>query len=77
MHLKSLLLYFGILQNADMVFERCFVPDSARLPRVNSFKDTKIFYILKNLITFQKTLKVIIGFIMLILQMLKYRRITA
>jgi len=28
------------LQNADMVFERCFVPDSARLPGVDSFKDT-------------------------------------
>ncbi|KAI8474954.1 MAG: acyl-CoA dehydrogenase NM domain-like protein [Monoraphidium minutum] len=28
------------VQNADMVFERCFVPDSARLPGVTSFKDT-------------------------------------
>ena len=28
------------VQNADMTFERCFVPDSARLPGVESFKDT-------------------------------------
>ena len=28
------------LQNADMTFTQCFVPDSARLPGVNSFKDT-------------------------------------
>lgn len=28
------------MQNADMTFERCFVPDSARLPGVDSFKDT-------------------------------------
>lgn len=28
------------VQNADMLFERCFVPDSARLPGVTSFKDT-------------------------------------
>jgi hypothetical protein len=28
------------VQNADFVFERCFVPDSARLPGVDSFKDT-------------------------------------
>lgn len=28
------------VQNADMVFERCFVPDSARLPGVTGFKDT-------------------------------------
>lgn len=28
------------VQNADMVFEECFVPDSARLPGVNSFQDT-------------------------------------
>ncbi len=31
---------FRIAKNADMVFERCFVPDSARLPGVDSFKDT-------------------------------------
>ena len=29
-----------IVQNADMYFDRVFVPDSARLPGVNSFKDT-------------------------------------
>ena len=34
------LLVHACMQNADMVFERCFVPDSARLPGVNSFKDT-------------------------------------
>eukprot|EP00879_Flechtneria_rotunda_P008554 GHRR01008961.1.p1 GENE.GHRR01008961.1~~GHRR01008961.1.p1 ORF type:complete len:348 (+),score=100.87 GHRR01008961.1:85-1128(+) len=28
------------VQNADMLFERCFVPDSARLPGVQGFKDT-------------------------------------
>lgn len=28
------------VQNADMLFERCFVPDSARLPGVDGFKDT-------------------------------------
>ncbi|WIA09779.1 hypothetical protein OEZ85_009157 [Tetradesmus obliquus] len=28
------------VQNADMLFERCFVPDSARLPGVASFSDT-------------------------------------
>jgi acyl-CoA oxidase len=28
------------VQNADMTFERCFVPDSARLPGVSSFQDT-------------------------------------
>ncbi|KAF6251931.1 acyl-CoA dehydrogenase/oxidase [Scenedesmus sp. NREL 46B-D3] len=28
------------VQNADMLFERCFVPDSARLPGCTSFKDT-------------------------------------
>lgn len=28
------------VQNADMLFERCFVPDSARLPGVTSFQDT-------------------------------------
>lgn len=28
------------VQNADMLFERCFVPDSARLPGVTGFKDT-------------------------------------
>jgi acyl-CoA oxidase len=28
------------VQNADMVFKDCFVPDSARLPGVTSFKDT-------------------------------------
>jgi len=28
------------VQNADMLFEDCFVPDSARLPGVDSFKDT-------------------------------------
>eukprot|EP00878_Enallax_costatus_P039041 GHUV01044557.1.p1 GENE.GHUV01044557.1~~GHUV01044557.1.p1 ORF type:complete len:212 (-),score=45.89 GHUV01044557.1:597-1172(-) len=28
------------VQNADMVFERCFVPDSAKLPGVEAFKDT-------------------------------------
>lgn len=28
------------VQNADMVFDRCFVPDSARLPGVEGFKDT-------------------------------------
>ena len=31
---------FSWLQNADMTFERCFVSDSARLPGVDSFKDT-------------------------------------
>jgi acyl-CoA oxidase len=30
----------AFVQNADMVFERCFVPDSARLPGCGSFKDT-------------------------------------
>jgi acyl-CoA oxidase len=28
------------VQNADMTFERCFVPDSARLPGVAGFQDT-------------------------------------
>lgn len=28
------------VQNADMTFEDCFVPDSARLPGVNAFSDT-------------------------------------
>ena len=28
------------VQNADMLFEDCFVPDSAKLPGVDSFKDT-------------------------------------
>lgn len=28
------------VQNADLTFEKCFVPDSARLTGVNSFKDT-------------------------------------
>jgi alkylation response protein AidB-like acyl-CoA dehydrogenase len=28
------------VQNADMLFEDCFIPDSARLPGVESFKDT-------------------------------------
>lgn len=28
------------VQNANMTFDRCFVPDTARLPGVNSFQDT-------------------------------------
>ncbi len=28
------------VQNADMAFSQCFVPDSARLPGVGSFGDT-------------------------------------
>jgi acyl-CoA oxidase len=28
------------VQNADMEFDRCFVPDSARIPGVEGFKDT-------------------------------------
>eukprot|EP00775_Hariotina_reticulata_P002983 gene2983-3266_t len=28
------------VQNADMEFDRCFIPDSARLPGVEGFKDT-------------------------------------
>jgi acyl-CoA oxidase len=35
-----MLLAALVLQNADMLFERCFVPDSARIPGCTSFKDT-------------------------------------
>jgi alkylation response protein AidB-like acyl-CoA dehydrogenase len=28
------------VQNADMVFDECFVPEAARLPGVQSFRDT-------------------------------------
>ncbi|KAF5832892.1 acyl-CoA dehydrogenase/oxidase [Dunaliella salina] len=42
------------VQNADMVFERCFVPDSARLPGVNSFKDTnKVLAISRIMVAWQ------------------------
>mmetsp|Transcript_25590 Transcript_25590/g.64931 ORF Transcript_25590/g.64931 Transcript_25590/m.64931 type:complete len:461 (-) Transcript_25590:299-1681(-) len=42
------------VQNADMVFERCFVPDSARLPGVESFKDTnKVLAISRIMVAWQ------------------------
>ncbi|GFH06166.1 Ig-like domain-containing protein [Haematococcus lacustris] len=42
------------VQNADMTFERCFVPDSARLPGVESFKDTnKVLAISRIMVAWQ------------------------
>ncbi|MEW5306864.1 MAG: hypothetical protein WDW38_005749 [Sanguina aurantia] len=42
------------VQNADMTFERCFVPDSARLPGVDSFKDTnKVLAISRVMVAWQ------------------------
>ncbi|KAJ9509277.1 hypothetical protein QJQ45_001730 [Haematococcus lacustris] len=41
-------------KNADMTFERCFVPDSARLPGVESFKDTnKVLAISRIMVAWQ------------------------
>lgn len=42
------------VQNADMTFDRCFVPDSARLPGVESFSDTnKVLAISRIMVAWQ------------------------
>lgn len=42
------------VQNADIMMDKCFVPDSARLPGVNSFKDTnKVLAISRIMVAWQ------------------------